>query len=82
MNSASLWVLLASVAMLCLGHGLNGSLVSLAADQAQFSTFTTAATAGRQRRTESSKNAPSAAQPAVGRKSKKHGLPPDRRRLR
>ena len=41
MNSASLWVLLASVAMLCLGHGLNGSLVSLAADQAQFSTSTT-----------------------------------------
>lgn len=41
MNNASLWVLLASVAMLCLGHGLNGSLVSLAADQAQFSTSTT-----------------------------------------
>ena len=41
MNNASLWVLLASVAMLCLGHGLNGSLVSLAADQAQFSTQTT-----------------------------------------
>ena len=41
MNNASLWVLLASVAMLCLGHGLNGSLVSLSADQAQFSTSTT-----------------------------------------
>lgn len=41
MNNASLWVLLASVAMLCLGHGLNGSLVSLSADQAQFGTDVT-----------------------------------------
>lgn len=41
MKNASLWVLLASAALLCLGHGLNGSLVSLAADQAQFSTSTT-----------------------------------------
>ena len=41
MNNASIWVLLASVGMLCLGHGLNGSLVSLSADQAEFSTSTT-----------------------------------------
>ena len=41
MNNASLWVLLASVGMLCLGHGLNGSLVSLSADEAAFSTSTT-----------------------------------------
>ncbi len=41
MNNASLWVLLASVAMLCLGHGLNGSLVSLSADQAKFGTDVT-----------------------------------------
>jgi len=41
MNNASLWVLLASVAMLCLGHGLNGSLVSLSADQAEFGTDVT-----------------------------------------
>ena len=41
MNNASLWVLLASAALLCLGHGLNGSLVSISADQAQFSTTTT-----------------------------------------
>lgn len=41
MNNASLWVLLASVAMLCLGHGLNSSLVSLAADQSSFGTSVT-----------------------------------------
>lgn len=41
MNNASLWVLLASVAMLCLGHGLNGSLVSLTADRAEFGTDVT-----------------------------------------
>lgn len=39
--NASLLVLLASVAMLCLGHGLNGSLVSLSADQNQFGTDVT-----------------------------------------
>ncbi len=38
MKSASLWILLLSVAMLCLGHGLSGSLVSLAANQAEFRT--------------------------------------------
>lgn len=41
MNNASLFILLASVALLCLGQGLNGSLVSLAADQAQFGTDVT-----------------------------------------
>ena len=41
MNSPSLWVLLLSVAMLCLGHGLSGSLVSLAADKAEFGTDVT-----------------------------------------
>ena len=41
MNNPSLWILLASVAMLCLGHGLSGSLVSLAADQADFRTDVT-----------------------------------------
>lgn len=41
MISPSLWVLFLSVAMLCLGHGLNGSLVSLAADKAEFGTDVT-----------------------------------------
>ena len=41
MNLGSLWVLLASVAMLCLGHGLSGSLISLAADQNHFGTDVT-----------------------------------------
>ena len=41
MNNLSLWVLLLSVAMLCLGHGLSGSLVSLAADKAEFGTDVT-----------------------------------------
>jgi len=41
MNNPSLWVLLLSVAMLCLGHGLSGSLVSLAADKAEFGTDVT-----------------------------------------
>lgn len=37
----SLWVLLLSVAMLCLGHGLSGSLVSLTANEAEFRTDVT-----------------------------------------
>jgi MFS family permease len=37
----SIWILLASVALLCLGHGLSGSLVSLAANQAEFRTDVT-----------------------------------------
>jgi MFS family permease len=41
MINTSLWVLLVSVAMLCLGHGLSGSLVSLAANEAQFRTDVT-----------------------------------------
>jgi MFS family permease len=41
MINPSLWVLLVSVAMLCLGHGLSGSLVSLAANQADFRTDVT-----------------------------------------
>jgi MFS family permease len=41
MINLSLWVLLVSVAMLCLGHGLSGSLVSLSADQASFGTDVT-----------------------------------------
>ena len=41
MLNPSLWVLLLSVAMLCLGHGLSGSLVSLSADQAAFGTDVT-----------------------------------------
>jgi MFS family permease len=41
MINPSLWVLLVSVAMLCLGHGLSGSLVSLAASQADFRTDVT-----------------------------------------
>jgi MFS family permease len=41
MIPASLWVLLLSVAMLCLGHGLSGSLVSLTANQAEFRTDVT-----------------------------------------
>ena len=41
MINTSLWVLLASVAMLCLGHGLSGSLVSLAANEAEFRTDVT-----------------------------------------
>ena len=41
MNLGSLWVLLASVAMLCLGHGLSGSLISLSADQNHFGTDVT-----------------------------------------
>jgi MFS family permease len=41
MISPSLLVLLVSVAMLCLGHGLSGSLVSLAADAAEFRTDVT-----------------------------------------
>lgn len=38
MINPSLWILLVSVAMLCLGHGLSGSLISLAANQAEFRT--------------------------------------------
>jgi MFS family permease len=41
MISPSLIVLLVSVALLCLGHGLSGSLVSLAADAAEFRTDVT-----------------------------------------
>ena len=41
MKNLSLWVLLLSVAMLCLGHGLSGSLVSLAANEAEFRTDVT-----------------------------------------
>lgn len=41
MINFSLWVLLLSVAMLCLGHGLSGSLVSLSANQAAFGTDVT-----------------------------------------
>ena len=41
MINTSLWVLLASVAMLCLGYGLAGSLVSLAANEAEFRTDVT-----------------------------------------
>jgi MFS family permease len=41
MNNPSLWILLLSVAMLCLGHGLSGSLISLAANQAEFRTDVT-----------------------------------------
>lgn len=41
MITPSLLVLLISVAMLCLGHGLSGSLVSLAADAAKFRTDVT-----------------------------------------
>jgi MFS family permease len=37
----SLWILLVSVAMLCLGHGLSGSLVSLVANEAEFRTDVT-----------------------------------------
>ena len=41
MNNSSLWILLLSVAMLCLGHGLSGSLVSIASNQADFGTDVT-----------------------------------------
>lgn len=41
MINPSLWILLVSVAMLCLGHGLSGSLISLAANQAEFRTDVT-----------------------------------------
>lgn len=41
MINRSLWVLLICVAMLCLGQGLSGSLVSLAADQNSFGTDVT-----------------------------------------
>jgi MFS family permease len=41
MISPSLLVLLLSAAMLCLGHGLSGSLVSLTANEAEFRTDTT-----------------------------------------
>jgi MFS family permease len=41
MISPSLLVLLLSAAMLCLGHGLSGSLVSLAANEAEFRTDVT-----------------------------------------
>lgn len=41
MINSSLWVLLLSVALLCLGHGLSGSLVSLSADRAEFGTDVT-----------------------------------------
>lgn len=41
MSYTSLTILLASVAMLCLGQGLNGSLVSMAADNANFGTDVT-----------------------------------------
>ncbi|MFN4143483.1 MFS transporter [Aestuariivirga sp.] len=41
MIKPSLWILLLSVGLLCLGHGLSGSLVSLAANQAEFGTDVT-----------------------------------------
>ena len=41
MANFSLWILLVCVAMLCLGHGLSGSLVSVEANAAQFGTDVT-----------------------------------------
>ena len=41
MAKPSLWILLLSVAMLCLGHGLSGSLVSVSANTAEFRTDVT-----------------------------------------
>jgi MFS family permease len=41
MENRSLWILLVSVALLCLGHGLTGSLVSLTANSAEFGTDVT-----------------------------------------
>ncbi len=41
MASFSLWILMLCVAMLCLGHGLSGSLVSVAADANEFGTDVT-----------------------------------------
>ena len=41
MAKPSLWILLLSVAMLCLGHGLSGSLVSVLANAAEFRTDVT-----------------------------------------
>jgi MFS family permease len=41
MASLSLWTLLISVAMLCLGHGLSGSLISVQANAAEFGTDVT-----------------------------------------
>ena len=41
MAKLSLWILLLSVAMLCLGHGLSGSLVSVSANAAEFRTDVT-----------------------------------------
>jgi MFS family permease len=41
MASLSLWTLLISVAMLCLGHGLSGSLVSVQSNAAEFGTDVT-----------------------------------------
>jgi MFS family permease len=41
MARSSIWILLLCVAMLCLGHGLSGSLVSVQANAAQFSTDVT-----------------------------------------
>ncbi len=41
MANRSLWILLVSVALLCLGHGLTGSLVSLTANAAEFGTDVT-----------------------------------------
>lgn len=41
MAKPSLWILLLSVAMLCLGHGLSGSLVSVTANASEFRTDVT-----------------------------------------
>ena len=41
MAKFSLWTLLVSVALLCLGHGLSGSLVSVTANAADFGTGVT-----------------------------------------
>jgi MFS family permease len=36
MRAASLWILMVSVALLCVGHGLNGSLIGVRASDAEF----------------------------------------------
>ena len=41
MAKFSLWTLLVSVALLCLGHGLSGSLISVSANTAEFGTGVT-----------------------------------------
>ncbi len=41
MTNLSLWILLVCVALLCLGHGLSGSLISLTANAADFGTDVT-----------------------------------------